>query len=67
MAIKAGDLWGPLLISLSIASVVTLGSIGNAEELFTNLFVVLWVGPLIISVNCKLLGAKMYTSPNPEP
>lgn len=60
LAVKVGDLWGPLLISLGITAFVCMGSYGDTEELFTNLFVVLWLGPLIISLNCRLLGARMY-------
>jgi len=39
---------------------MTISTHSNKEELFTNLFVVLWLGPLLISANSKLLGARMY-------
>jgi hypothetical protein len=54
------DLWGPLVISLFTAGLAALGTKGRSEEAFTNIFVGLWVGPLMITINSRLLGSKMY-------
>jgi tetrahydromethanopterin S-methyltransferase subunit B len=34
------------------------GTGGEIDEAFTNLFIGMWVGPLIITLNANLLGAK---------
>jgi len=36
------------------------GTSGDIEEAFTSLFVVMWLGPLVIALNANLLGAKVY-------
>jgi hypothetical protein len=54
------DLWGPLIISLFTASMCAFSTNGKSDEAFTNIFIGLWIGPLIITVNAKLLGAKVY-------
>lgn len=54
------DLWGPLVISLVTASMGAFGTGGSIEEAFTILFLGMWLGPLIITVNANLLGAEWY-------
>jgi hypothetical protein len=53
------DLWGPLIISLITASMGAFGTSGSTDEAFTNLFVGMWLGPLVITLNTNLLGAKV--------
>lgn len=36
------------------------GTEGSKEEAFTILFLGMWIGPLIITVNVNLLGADWY-------
>ncbi len=55
---KEWDLWGPLVITLLTASLVSFSSSGTTDEAFINLFIGLWVGPLMITLNTNLLGAK---------
>ena len=57
---KEWDLWGPLVISLVTASLAAFGTSGSVEEVFTNVFLGIWLGPLAIALNAKLLGAKVY-------
>lgn len=57
---KEWDLWGPLIISLVTAGLAALSTEGTSEEAFTNIFIGLWVGPLMITLNSRLLGSKMY-------
>lgn len=56
------DLWGPLVISLITASMGAFGTGGSIEEAFTILFLGMWLGPLVITVNVNLLGAEWYDS-----
>jgi hypothetical protein len=51
------DLWGPLMISLSTAAIGAFATSGSGDEVFTNLFIGMWLGPLVITVNANLLGA----------
>ncbi len=55
-----GDLWGPFVFCLMLA--VVLSSATNAEDktlLFEIVFIIVWVGAGVISINGKLLGGKM--------
>ena len=63
---KEWDLWGPLVISLVSASFAAFGTSGSTEEVFTNVFLCIWLGPLAIALNAKLLGAKVYLLYNSE-
>jgi hypothetical protein len=56
---KEWDLWGPLLISLVTAGLAALGTEGRSDEAFTSIFIGLWAGPLMITINSRLLGSKM--------
>ena len=54
------DLWGPLVVSLTLAtSLATGSSYANAAVVFSLVFVVLWVGAIVVSVNAQLLGGKL--------
>ena len=55
-----------MIISLITASMAAFGSTAKkddkfnyAEEAFTNLFVGMWLGPLVITVNANLLGSNV--------
>lgn len=58
------DMWGPLIISLVTASMGAFGTSGSSDEAFTNLFIGMWLGPLVITLNANLLGANAYAHPN---
>lgn len=55
---KEWDLWGPLIISLLAASFCAFGTKGRSDEAFTNVFIGMWIGPLIITLNSILLGSN---------
>jgi hypothetical protein len=61
------DLWGPLIISLLTASMGAFGTSGSSDEAFTNLFIGMWLGPLVITLNANLLGAEAYFYGYSEP
>jgi len=56
----SGDLWGPFVFCLMLA--VILSSATKAEDktlLFEIVFIIVWVGAGVISINGKLLGGQM--------
>lgn len=66
------DLWGPLLLCLvlaivlsrSAASKVTYDATGHAKDsqsavVFASVFVIVWVGAAVISFNSRLLGGQV--------
>ena len=61
------DMWGPLIISLVTASMGAFGTSGSSDEAFTNLFIGMWLGPLVITLNANLLGANAYNQPHSAP
>jgi hypothetical protein len=60
--IQNWDLWGPLLICLILCT--TVASSGDKDfeakgAVFIIIFVIVWLGGFIISLNSQFLGAKM--------
>ncbi|CAG8627537.1 10528_t:CDS:2 [Gigaspora rosea] len=59
------DLWGPLILCLALALLLSF----NADEstdggdqkvlVFTGVFVIVWCGAVVVTVNAKLLGGNM--------
>jgi hypothetical protein len=39
------------------AAMGAFGTSGSSDEVFTNVFIGMWLGPLVITVNANLLGA----------
>jgi protein YIPF6 len=59
--LRKWDLWGPMIICLFFAIPMSVVSEDPLyEEDFINVFLIFWVGSLLVSVNCKLLGSKGY-------
>jgi hypothetical protein len=56
-ALRDWDLWGPLLLCLVLASV------GASEQqtslVFASVFVLVWAGAAVVTVNAQLLGGSM--------
>mmetsp|Transcript_12939 Transcript_12939/g.16045 ORF Transcript_12939/g.16045 Transcript_12939/m.16045 type:complete len:283 (+) Transcript_12939:844-1692(+) len=71
--LKDWDLWGPLLLCLTLATSLSLGTyfIATKEDktqyktehyyslIFTIVFVIIWIGSFIITINARLLGGKI--------
>ncbi|KAJ7392927.1 Yip1 member 6 [Desmophyllum pertusum] len=61
--LREWDLWGPLILCVLLAmmlqghTVVDSNSDGGPQ--FAEVFVVVWVGALVITVNSKLLGGQI--------
>lgn len=54
------DLWGPLLLCL-LLSIITSSHApsGQTSLVFASVFVLVWVGAAVVTLNAKLLGGKM--------
>ncbi|SGY81655.1 BQ5605_C009g05513 [Microbotryum silenes-dioicae] len=55
--LKDWDLWGPLMATPSEQSLA----------IFTGVFVIVWLGSVVVTLNAKLLGGKVYVPPNFQP
>lgn len=57
-----GDLWGPLVLCTFMATFLQ-GSSDNQRydggPEFAQVFVIVWIGAAIVTLNSKLLGGKM--------
>lgn len=59
--LRKWDLWGPMIICLFFAIPMSIVNEDPLyEEDFINVFLIFWIGSLLISINCKLLGSKGY-------
>ena len=56
----AGDLWGPLLLCLMLSVVLSLKAPADQTSLvFAAVFVIIWCGAFVVTLNAKLLGGKI--------
>lgn len=59
-----GDLWGPLLLCTLMATILQ-GSTERADNTndggpeFAEVFVLVWIGAAVVTINSKLLGGNM--------
>ncbi|KAL4432776.1 hypothetical protein ABPG74_011597 [Tetrahymena malaccensis] len=53
------DLWGPLLLCLCLAITLSIATSSQAETVFAIIFVVVWIGAGVVTLNAKLLGGKI--------
>jgi len=55
------DLWGPLLLCLMLAFTLSVDAPGGegSELIFGTIFVIIWAGAGILTVNALLLGGKI--------
>mmetsp|Transcript_41637 Transcript_41637/g.36832 ORF Transcript_41637/g.36832 Transcript_41637/m.36832 type:complete len:204 (+) Transcript_41637:149-760(+) len=55
------DLWGPLIFCLMLAMSMSFGASDDEDSalVFTAVFVIVWVGAAIVTVNAALLGGKI--------
>ena len=59
-ALKEWDLWGPLLLCLVLAMALSMTAPPNqASSVFTLIFVIIWCGSGIVTINSKLLGGRV--------
>ncbi|XP_069468620.1 protein YIPF6 [Ambystoma mexicanum] len=56
------DLWGPLVLCVTLALMLQGGSANSKEEggpQFAEVFVIIWFGAVVITLNSKLLGGTI--------
>ncbi|XP_078496269.1 protein YIPF6 [Lissotriton helveticus] len=56
------DLWGPLVLCVTLALMLQGGSANSKEEggpQFAEVFVIIWFGAIVITLNSKLLGGTI--------
>jgi hypothetical protein len=54
------DLWGPLLFTISLAILLSWDAPpAQSLSVFTGVFVIVSVGSVVVTLNCKLLGGKV--------
>ncbi|KAG2235464.1 Yip1 domain-containing protein [Thamnidium elegans] len=54
------DLWGPLLLCLTLAILLSVRAPdAQAVPIFTGVFVIVWLGAAIVTLNAKLLGGAV--------
>lgn len=63
--VRDWDLWGPLFLCLLLALTLSLDASPNIDQqesatlVFAQVFVVVWVGAAVVTLNAQLLGAGM--------
>eukprot|EP01017_Pseudomicrothorax_dubius_P008106 TRINITY_DN12636_c0_g1_i7.p1 TRINITY_DN12636_c0_g1~~TRINITY_DN12636_c0_g1_i7.p1 ORF type:complete len:144 (+),score=30.77 TRINITY_DN12636_c0_g1_i7:389-820(+) len=58
MSYVIGDLWGPLLICLFLAMTLGFQHSSSTEGIFGTIFVLVWLGAFVVTLNAKLLGSN---------
>ena len=54
------DLWGPLLLCVTLAMLLRDSAEDNQKVLvFTGVFVIIWCGAGVVTLNSQLLGGKL--------
>mmetsp|Transcript_23378 Transcript_23378/g.37423 ORF Transcript_23378/g.37423 Transcript_23378/m.37423 type:complete len:199 (+) Transcript_23378:580-1176(+) len=55
------DLWGPLIFCLMLAMSMSFGANDDADAslIFSAVFVIVWLGAAVVTVNAALLGGKI--------
>ncbi|CDH57889.1 yip1-domain-containing protein [Lichtheimia corymbifera JMRC:FSU:9682] len=54
------DLWGPLVLCLALAITLSGSAPGDqAVSIFTGVFVIVWIGAAVVTLNAKLLGGAV--------
>lgn len=58
--LKDWDLWGPLILCLALASILSATAPSDQKSLvFTSVFVIVWCGSGVVTVNALLLGGTL--------
>ena len=57
--LKQWDLWGPFIICLLLGTILCFTTKKNSGLVFSMIFVIMWIGAIIITMNSSLLGGKL--------
>jgi len=59
--LKEWDLWGPLAVCLTLSMSLCFAAAEKQRGLiFAAVFVIVWVGAAVVTLNAQLLGGTMY-------
>lgn len=59
--LREWDLWGPLLFTTTLAILLSLDAPpAQSLSVFTGIFAIVSIGSVVVTLNCKLLGGKVY-------
>lgn len=59
-ALKDWDLWGPLIVCLTLAVLLSLKApAGQASLVFAAVFCAVWMGSAVVTINAQLLGGTI--------
>lgn len=61
ISVFVGDLWGPLILCTFMATILqgTSDTQYDGGPEFAQVFVIVWIGAMIVTLNSKLLGGNM--------
>ena len=57
--LKQWDLWGPFIICLLLGIILCFNTKKNSGLVFSMIFIIMWIGAMIITMNSSLLGGKL--------
>jgi hypothetical protein len=55
-----GDLWGPFLLCLLLSTTLAFRSSEAQQTIMTSIFVIMWIGSIVVWINANFLGSNMY-------
>ncbi|KAJ0396039.1 hypothetical protein P43SY_008313 [Pythium insidiosum] len=59
-ALRDWDLWGPLMLCISLSIMLSMTAPAHQSAMvFTGVFVVVWAGAAVVTVNAQLLGSTI--------
>jgi hypothetical protein len=56
---QLGDLWGPLALCLLLSATLSFRTASESKAIITSIFVIMWVGSLVVYLNANFLGSSM--------
>ena len=57
--LRQWDLWGPFIICLILGIILSFTSKKSSGLVFSTIFIIIWIGGIIITMNSSLLGGKL--------
>ena len=57
--LKQWDLWGPFIICLLLGTILCFTTKKNSGLVFSMIFIIMWIGAIIITMNSSLLGGQL--------
>ena len=57
--LRQWDLWGPFIVCLLLGIILSITSKKSSGLVFSTIFIIIWIGGIIITINSSLLGGKL--------